>query len=387
MAQLKIRYLVEKPGRAGPRFFWQPTKPLKTQGWHSRRLAAGIHDPAKARTMAIEEAETLNGELDAWRRGELPDRAAGPTPGTVAALIADYRLSRRYRRLRASTQRTYEWYLKVIEAWAGDAPATAITAPLVQKFYEAMLERTPTKANAAITHLRLLYNHGRRAGLLRDNPAERPGLEQRAPSGRVWSGAAIAAFVAAADAMGRHSVGTAVALNAWLGQRQGDILAMSRAAYRDGQIAITQRKTGAEVALPVDLVPRLRQRLEAELARQEQAKVTATTIIVSETTGRAYATDNFKHVFAEIRSAAVHTAETAGKTALAVELASLWFMHLRHTAVTRLAEAGCELPWIAAITGHTLTTCQAILDRYMVRTSAMAEAAFRRRLEHEERDA
>lgn len=63
--------------------------------------------------------------------------------------------------------------------------------------------------------------------------------------------------------------------------------------------------------------------------------------------------------------------------------AALDFMHLRHTAVARLAEAGCELAEIAAITGHTLTSCAQIIDRYLVRTERLAERAFRRRMDAE----
>jgi integrase len=58
-----------------------------------------------------------------------------------------------------------------------------------------------------------------------------------------------------------------------------------------------------------------------------------------------------------------------------------------HTAITRLAEAGCSIPRIASITGHKLESCQSIIDRYLVRTSAMAREAFAQRLEYEKQAA
>jgi hypothetical protein len=51
-------------------------------------------------------------------------------------------------------------------------------------------------------------------------------------------------------------------------------------------------------------------------------------------------------------------------------------MTLRGTAVTRLALAGCTVPQIAAITGHTLKDVEAILDaHYLGGVVELAEAA------------
>jgi hypothetical protein len=40
-----------------------------------------------------------------------------------------------------------------------------------------------------------------------------------------------------------------------------------------------------------------------------------------------------------------------------------------------LAEAGCTIPEIAAITGHSLKTVTHILETYLSRTRALADAA------------
>jgi len=40
-----------------------------------------------------------------------------------------------------------------------------------------------------------------------------------------------------------------------------------------------------------------------------------------------------------------------------------------------LAEAGCTLPEIVSITGHSLQRAQEILDKYLARTSKLAESA------------
>ena len=53
----------------------------------------------------------------------------------------------------------------------------------------------------------------------------------------------------------------------------------------------------------------------------------------------------------------------------------LHFHDLRGTTVTLLSEAGCTPQQIAPITGHSLKTVYRILERYLARTSGLAEQA------------
>jgi hypothetical protein len=57
---------------------------------------------------------------------------------------------------------------------------------------------------------------------------------------------------------------------------------------------------------------------------------------------------------------------------------NLEFRDLRRTAVVHLGRAGCTVPEIAAITGHSLTVTQAILEDYLPRDSEMAAAAMKK---------
>jgi len=55
---------------------------------------------------------------------------------------------------------------------------------------------------------------------------------------------------------------------------------------------------------------------------------------------------------------------------------TITFHDIRGSAVTRLAEAGGEVPEIATITGHSLADVEAILDaRYLGRTTKLAVSA------------
>jgi hypothetical protein len=179
MATVKIRHLVSLPGKAGStRWYWRPAKTLKQAGWRDHRLD---DDAVKA----AQQAEALNAEVDAWRRGESPPKAPATTakrhktaaPGSIESLVADYKQSRWWLKLAPRTRKDYSTYLDLIIRWAGDLPARAITAPAVEAFYGAHFRRvegagrkrrvieTPAKAHAAIRVLRLLLSVGEPPGL------------------------------------------------------------------------------------------------------------------------------------------------------------------------------------------------------------------------------
>ncbi len=422
MAKITVRYLTVRPGAAGelPRYFWQPSSALREAGWKVERVPvdwAHHTDPAQLEAAAMARAQQLNEQLDQSRAAAGVTLAAPPVPTalrTLGDLVRHYQASEDFTRLAPSTQRGYRQCLLKLEDWAADAPVRAIDAVRIQRLKRG-LSATPAFANAVVRVLRLLLAFGRREGWLLVNPAERPGTVAMTPAGLIWPRPAVDLFVSTADSMGYPSVGTAVALNEWLGQRQGDILRMPRAALRLGgsTLLVRQSKGGrgkAGVSLPIGMVPQLGERLAAELARLDarQAAQSAeaertglayplppTTIIVSEETGRPYLADNFRHVFARIRAkAAERTAsfpvdhlmpgrDMADPDAFTIRMEELTFMHLRHTAITRLAEAECDVGLITAISGHAQTTVQQLMERYMVRTAKMARLAFQRRIDAE----
>ena len=131
-------------------------------------------------------------------------------------------------------------------------------------------------------------------------------------------------------------------------------------------VLIRPQKTRRRVKKPI-LVPIL-----PELADMlDETPTAATVYVISEETGQPYKLDNFRHIFAEIRAAAgvVDIAQRHGLDG------NLLFMDLRRTAVVHLARAGCSVPEIAAITGHSVSRTVSILEVYLPRDSEMAAAA------------
>lgn len=401
-----VRHLVRKPGRAGgpDRFYWQPASVLRAAGWRPQRLP---DDPR----MAAERAEELNREVDAWRRGEAPRntpaaaaerarrRAAETLPGSVAALVRDYKASRFWTALKPRTQTEYSVYLDKIVDWAGEEQARHISPAAVQAFYEAELRReetrdgkavvveTPAKAAAAVRVLRLLLENGIRLGYLPAgaNPAKRPGISNsRKREPVIWTPEQVRHMAATADAMGWRSVGTAILLNEWIGQRESDILALAPWRVEAEALRITQGKRGRNVVLPVHMVPHLVARLKGEWERPG-AVVSSEYLLLHEGTKKAWKLYTFSHVFADVRAKAAAGDEELGVVAMP-SCANLRFMELRHTAVTRNHEAGVDELGIAGITGHSPRTVREILDRhYLVRTEKAAAAAFSKRLAAERR--
>jgi hypothetical protein len=398
MATLKVRHLVAKQGR----FYWQPAAALRAAGWPPRRLARADGTPIADFHEAAAAADALNAEVDAWRAGQMPAHAParlrGPAAGTVAALIRDYKASKWWAPLAPRTKRDYAWALDAIQDWAGDQPVRAVTPPAVQAFHAAQLRRvegagrqrrvieTPAKALAAVRVLRLLLQVGVRLGYVTANAAAQPGIavrRQREPV--LWRPDQVRHMAACADALGWRSMGTAILLNEWLGQRVEDVLRLPPASLDNGAIRFRQGKTGRLVSLPVHLVPHLMARLRAEAARPGMV-ASATHLLLHDRTGQPWQLFTFSHAFADVRALAAAGDAARGIPAMP-DCAGLIFRELRHTTVTRLHEAGVDEQGIAGITGHTPGSVRAILDRhYLIRTAKAAEGAFRKRLAAEGED-
>src|SRR6185369_971038 len=218
------------------------------------------------------------------------------------------------------TKRDYEQCLARIIDWAGDCPVRAIDDDRISKLRKGMA-RTPTFANAVVRVLRRLLGFGVKKGWIMVNPASKPGLIGTPPSGKIWPRAAIAEFIAAADDLGCHAIGTAVLLDEWLGQREGDVIRLPRTVYRNGELVFRQAKgqslakgtQGSGMVLPIDLAPELKARLAEQLQRNDDRKVKSLVIIQSEITGQPYKEDFFRHEFARVRAhAAARMREAKG---------------------------------------------------------------------------
>lgn len=391
MATRKIPYLIEKKNPDGTvRHYWQPSSALRAAGWKPQRLPDDVN-------RADQMARELNEELAAWRVKMADGAAAAPgsprsgragPPGTVRRLIHDYKTSKKYKRLEPKTREGYDWHLRTIDDWAGPEMVRAVTAKAGRKFYEAMFEVTPSKANAVMRVLRLLFEFARRDDVITVNPFVKPGLFSIEKTGKPWPFEAVDYLVEVADELGRPSIGDAILIASYLGQREGDMITLPRPTWTGDTIVFRQNKTNAVVELPIGVVPRLDARIRAIIERHKDDDAQPLTLIVSEQTGGAYKQDNFRAWFTRVRDAAAGRAGAwlvdyliAGREKNAPDAVwlhghELWFMHLRHTAVLRLSLAGCTHQQIAAITGWSQETVSTIIDTYLRHTTELARQGF-----------
>jgi hypothetical protein len=403
MATMQVRYLIRRDGPEGgpPRWFWQPSSELREQGFRPCRVPDNwrdLADPVQLEAAAIACAQARNAELDRWRAGKTASAPAKPAAAgerTVNALIAEFLASDDFTSKRPATREWYRQILKTVEAWCGEAPVAAMTTERFTVFYKALRTQKPALAHAVMRVARLLFAYARRNGWRRDNPATELALVGLEKSGRLWPRDAVAAFVAMADRMDRHSIGTAVFVNHWLGQRQADVLALPRRLLDPRGYVLRQRKTGAGVPLPIAAVPPLVARIEAELARQAARGHAGTMLLLCETTGKRWSEDQFRREFNRVRAAlAAETprfevdylpagVDADSPDAFTIATAELQFMHLRHTAIVRHKEAGSDIADIAALSGHSLVTVNQVIEHYLVRTGTMVASVLERRLARE----
>ena len=412
--KLKVKGLVAKKTAAGIRYYWEPNPGERKAKWSGLALGADL-------ALAVKAAEARNDEIGRWRDGGA--KPAGvrriAKKSTFGAVIAAYK-ERRLPMLAASTQRTAATPIGRLNTWAGDMPVHWVTRQRVRALRDKSAPYDPeTNSYGGIGHQAAFHmlEQGRTIckwavdeGLMTDNPFTSFGLGKPPARQIFWEDHHRAAFVAAAIALDTPvpSVALAIEIGLYIGQRQADVLKLSRTSWReiperkfrnrpdlyhqllqdpaaldpDGPnagkvmgIYVRQGKTTRHVGIPIE--GDMRRRIEAAIGAND----TSTAIIVCERTGQPWTQDNFQDWFGRVRQQAIDTAVEAGNAELAAELAELQFLDLRRSCVVVLGELGLEPGAIAGVTGHKLATVMQILEVYMPRTEAMAAAAVVARLE------
>lgn len=249
-------------------------------------------------------------------------------PGSMAALIAAYYESAEFAGLADLTKKTYRGVLERLRTEHGDKPV----ALLQPRHIRAMLDEraaTPAAANSLRKHLRILM----RFAIERDYRTDDPTLTVRklkfkSVGFRPWTDADIAAFEARWPSGTRERL--ALALLLYTGQRRSDVIKFGRQHLRGDRLELRQQKTGTWLAIPIH------RSLKAEL---DQVPATQMIFLLTKA-GKPFSAGGFSNWFIDCAEMAGLDREGAGPHGL------------RKAIARRLAEAGCSVHQIMAITGH-----------------------------------
>ena len=250
--------------------------------------------------------------------------ASRTTPGTVSAAIIGYYCDQSFLALAPSTQRSLRNILERFRAEHGDKRIA-----LLQRQHIVTLLKSKKRFAARdwLKAIRALMKYAIEFGLRADNPATGVKLpNQRTDGYHSWTDAEIEQFEA------HHGQGTrarlALSLLLYTGQRRGDVIRMGRQHIRDGVVHVRQQKTGIELAIPIHA------RLAAIIAETPADHLN----LLTTQTGKPFSAAGFGNWFRD-------RCNEAG-------LSHCTAHGLRKAAARRLAEAGCTMHEIAAITGH-----------------------------------
>jgi integrase len=349
--------------------------------------------------------------------------------GSFGWLIDQYRKDPKFTSKAPKTRKGYDFWLRELKTLYGDLPVRSIKAKTIRAIRNNLLA-TPAKANQILALFSILLGFAHRdLEIIESNPATRPGRLPPAKRDQVWSDEDIETFLDAAPANIRLAMG----LLFHTAQRVSDMLDLdlSKLSESGGRLylQLRQQKTQKWVRVPVHrrLEALLRERLNnpppigrdrprgealiqmvratSQVAVAKDYGVTPTavrkwlsadlvsaaapkdakevTYLVYSPEGHKWNISNFSADWdavvrrVEFRTAKRLFAKGYSKAEVRAELDNRHRQRrdLRRTAIVRMAEAGATTPQIAAVSGHSIDTCQKILDVYLPRRSEVALGA------------
>jgi integrase len=326
-----FRYVTARPSARKPkRWYWQ------RPGHDLVRLP---DDPAARYGMVTR----LNAEADNARPAENAE-------STVDWFIEKYRASDRFKKMGRKSQKIYERWLDQYSTDWGKLHVSAITRRVVVDLIDGI--ESKSNRSHAVACLSGVIEVARYYGLKADNPTHRLRLDRNKAREQYWLPADETKFLEACGTMPAE-IATPLRRTFFLllytAQRPTDVLGMP---WPGGEwIKLRQEKTRALVDFPIH------RNLKAELAGAERDSV----MVAGWKGSPLYRYQQFREAFRTCCTLA--------------QLHHLQARDLRRTAVVRLAEAGAEVPEIAALTGHSIQRTQQIIETYYVRTRQMAQNA------------
>jgi integrase len=288
---------------------------------------------------------------------------------TLSGIIKDFEKTKKWRKLAESTKAEYTRVFKFWDAKFGKVPKAGLESKAfrrdVLKWHDEFSAEHPREADNRVTILARVLSWAAKDSDLNVNVLD--GFDRAYKGDRsemIWLPEHVDAFMAKAD----PEMQLALVLALHTGQRQADLLKLAWSNYNGTHISLRQnkaRRDGKEGRLvTVRCTKALKETLDGIQKRGA--------VILTTKTGLAFKKRYFATRWAAVCEAAKITVDGEEKTLASV---GLHFHDLRGTAVTMLFAGGCNVGEVASVTGHSLKRAQEILDKYLARTSTMADNA------------
>jgi integrase len=327
----------------------------------SRRLRDGsvnIHYYHRHTGAKLEGEPGTTPFLLSWAAAEKAarDRLSG---GTFSDLVRDFETSPEYEDLAESTRDEYTRKFQKIDAEWGTVPIAGLTDKSfrtdVLAWRDKIAKATRREADNLVAAIARVLSYGFDRGKLSVNVLVKVRSTYKSDrTDKIWLPEHVNAFMGSATL----EMSRAMTLALHTGQRQGDLRRLPWTAYDGTRLTLRTSKSGGRKEISVRCTRDVKTMLDA-------SPRTAKTILTTRT-GIPWKPSNFDLNWREVCEAAALKAPT---------ITDLNFHDLRGTAITRLAEAGCTIPEIVSITGHSLKTASKILEIYLSRTRELADSA------------
>jgi hypothetical protein len=389
----KIRYVNWRDGR--PRF--EPSPTLRALGYKGEDLksesgrwmtAGQALDWSNAFHKQIEQAKR---KAKMRKSGRHEPTKVPPAPALrptypVSRLFDDWlnlKINPSIADLSENTIRDYRQKAKIFQNHLPDvweAEAEALTKPICVGLYDALRGKLATKnrsgipsASGAMRILGIALQWAMDRGKfphMHVNPSHKLKMKTPAPRIRFATIPEMKVMVETADEMGSHDMGDMFVLAVWSGQRQSDRIEFQFVGREKDRLEFRQGKTRALVSIPE--APELRKRLLAAEERRKKAEIISPYVILNEEDWKKFSKDRYRRRFQDVRRAAARRLPS---------LKTLRDQDFRDTSVTWLAMAGCTVPMICSITGHSFKTAHDILKHYLAMNPELADSAIAKLVE------
>ena len=381
--------------RSGLRYYWNSPTWARKRGYPTTSEPLGTdYAAAKSRCDTV-----LNPAFDSWRTGGKSDAAAKPRAlvGSFDWLIANYKADKKYAKRPARTRSSYDRAINDVAGYIltdgrrfGSLAVRSINAAAVDRLYEklkiradglprhrsALLSMTVCKRAWDVAH----RNHATVVPVA--NPFKGIEIEYAPKKNKSATDSQLNIFVAAADADGSPSLGTAAMIAFYWLPREEDIFTRFswsdyRPAEKPDHVMVWHHKNRKSERVEVPLFDEDGTRLWPEMMdRLERVKRTGTLIVMRDTADPRKKTflpwmtggrNPMRYVQAEVR----RICRAAGLPD------DITFTSFRHGGHTDASDAGLTDAQMRGLGGHKTT---AALLRYAKETDKLRRIGARKRL-------